>query len=170
AERGNTATTAHFVAVHDHVLNGAIRSGDRVMFAINGSGLTVGNALYTFDDLPDRIRGGGQTLAAPPRSSPHPRARTASPGAPRARIESVGVLNACFLATQLMQGRKIHTAMVLAAEVENASLFRGARRGVTETASAMILDRSPGGTGFGSFLFRSFTDYVDLLACSVSSQ
>src|SRR5438046_8356239 len=34
----------------------------------------------------------------------------------------------------------------------------------------MILDRSPGGTGFGSFLFRSFTDYVDLLACSVSSQ
>ena len=256
AERGNTATTAHFVAVHDHVLNGAIRSGDRVMFAINGSGLTVGNALYTFDDLPDRIRGGGQTLAAPPRSSPHPRARTASPGAPRARIESVGVLplpaqapasslelscraaerslatsaydrnaielliysgvyrtdfvvepaiaamiagqlgindsfdsldrprtfafdvsnssvgflNACFLATQLIQGRKIHTAMVLAAEVENASLFRGARRGVTETASAMILDQSPGGTGFGSFLFRSFTDYVDLLACSVSSQ
>jgi 3-oxoacyl-[acyl-carrier-protein] synthase III len=256
AERGNTATTAHFVAVHDQVLNGTIRSGDRVMFAINGSGLTVGNALYTFDDLPDRIRGGGETVAAPPVSSHHPRPRTPPPGAPRARIESVGVLplpaqppasslelscraaerslvtsaydrnaielliysgvyrtdfvvepaiaamiagqlgindsfdspdrrrtfafdvsnssvgflNACFLASQLIQGRKIHTAMVLAAEVENASLFRGGRRGVTETASAMILDQSPGGTGFGSFLFRSFTDYVDLLACSVSSQ
>jgi len=256
AERGNTATTAHFVAVHDQVLKGTIRSGDRVMFAINGSGLTVGNALYTFDDLPDRIRSGSQTAAAPPLSSPHRRPRTPSPGAPRARIESVGVLplpaqppasslelscraaerslatsaydrnaielliysgvyrtdfvvepaiatmiagqlgindsfdsvdrrrtfafdvsnssvgflNACFLATQLIQGRKIHTAMVLASEVENASLFRGARRGVTETASAMILDQSPGGMGFGSFLFRSFTEYVDLLACSVSSQ
>jgi len=258
AERGNTATTAHFVAVYDQVVNGSIRSGDRVVFAINGSGLTVGNALYTFDDLPDRIRGGRKTVAAPPMPSLHrrPRTRTPSPGAPRARIESVGVLplpqqapasslelscraaerslatsahdrnaielliysgvyrtdfvvepaiatmiagqlgindsfdsvdrrrtfafdvsnssvgflNACFLAAQLIQGRKIHTAMVLAAEVENASLFRGARRGVTEAASAMILDQSPGGTGFGSFLFRSFTDYVDLLACSVSSQ
>src|SRR5919198_2750443 len=64
-ERGNTATTTHFLAVRDHARMGAIRSGDRVMFAVNGSGLTVGNALYTFDDLPDRLRDSGPVAASP---------------------------------------------------------------------------------------------------------
>lgn len=82
----------------------------------------------------------------------------------------VGFLNACFLAGQLIQCRKSRAAMVLASEVENASLFRGVRRGVTETASAMILDQSPDGMGFGRFLFRSFTDHIDALSCSTSSQ
>ena len=256
AERGNTATTTHFVAVHDHALKGAIRSGDRVMFAINGSGLTVGSALYALDDLPDRLRSGATAATKPPESRPRPRSRTARPRGPRVRIESVGVLplpaqppasslelscraaerslassahhrnaigllmyagvyrtdfvcepaiaamiagqlgindsfdsldrprtlaldvlnssvgllNACFLATQLIQGQKIRTAMVLASEAENADLLRGGRRGVTETASALILDQSPDRTGFGSFLFRSFTSYIDTLACSVSSE
>ena len=242
-ERGNTATTTHFVAVRDHAVKGAIRSDDRVLFMINGSGLTVGNALYTFDDLPDRLRNGGPTVATPPMASPRPRPRAPSPGTLRVRVESVGVLplptpgptstldlsrlaaerclaesayhrnaidlllyagvyrtdfvfepaiaaliagelgindtldsidqsrtlafdvfnssagflNACFLAAQLLRGQKHRTAMVLASEVENP----GDRRGVTETASALILDRSPGRTGFGHFLFKSFTDYVD---------
>jgi 3-oxoacyl-[acyl-carrier-protein] synthase III len=83
---------------------------------------------------------------------------------------SVGLLNACFLATQLIQCRKSRAAMVLASEVENASLFCGGQRGVTETASAMILDQNPDGVGFGRFLFRSFTDHIDALSCSTSSQ
>jgi len=256
AERGNTTTTTHFVALRDHVLNGAIRSGDRVLFAINGSGLTVGAALYAFDDLPDRLRNGTTVAPKPPESRPGPRSRMARPRGPRVRIESLGVLplptqgpasslelsrraaerslatsayprsaldlliyagvyrtdfvfepaiaamiagelgindsfdspdgrrtlafdvfnssvgflNACFLAVQLIQGQKIRTALVVASEDENASLLRNGRRGVTETASALILDQSPGQTGFGSFLFRSFTDYIDTLACSVGRE
>jgi 3-oxoacyl-[acyl-carrier-protein] synthase III len=251
AERGNTASTTHFLAVHDHVHNGAIQSGDRVLFMINGSGLTVGNALYTFDDLPDRLRH-GHTVTAPTTSSRHPRPRARTANAARVRVESVGVLpfptpapattlalsclaaerclrtsayhrdaidlliyagvyrtdfvfepaiatmiagelrindtldsidsartlafdvfnssvgflNACFVATRLVGGKERRTAMVLASEVENP----GDRRGVTETASALILDRSPGRTGFGNFLFRSFTDYVDGVASWLNAE
>ena len=56
AERGNTATTSHWVAVSDHVRSGRIQTGDNVMFGISGSGITVGTGLYRFDDLPDRLR------------------------------------------------------------------------------------------------------------------
>jgi len=55
AERGNTATTSHWVALMDHIRAGRIRSGDKVLFGITGSGITLGTALYTLDDLPDRI-------------------------------------------------------------------------------------------------------------------
>jgi 3-oxoacyl-[acyl-carrier-protein] synthase III len=40
----------------DEILSGRIRSGDNVVFGISGSGQTVGAAVYTFDDLPDRLR------------------------------------------------------------------------------------------------------------------
>lgn len=56
AERGNTSSTTHFVALMDHILSGRIKSGDKILFSINASGITVGTAIYTFDDLPDRIR------------------------------------------------------------------------------------------------------------------
>lgn len=256
SERGNTATTTHLLAVHDHVLNGAIRSGDRVMFAINGSGLTIGSALYTFDDLPDRLRSRPAPGATAATHRPRSRPRTVLPRGPRVRIESVGVLplptqppssslelscraaerglagsahqrgaielllytgvyrtdfvfepaiaamiagalginaevaspdgkrtfafdvfnssvgtlNACFLATQLIHGHKIRTALVVASEVENAKLVGDGRRGVTETASALILDQGAGQTGFGGFCFRSFTDFRDALGCSVGGE
>ncbi len=54
--RGNTASTSHFVAVWDHIRNGRIKSGDHIVFGITGSGQTIGTGLYTFDDLPERIR------------------------------------------------------------------------------------------------------------------
>lgn len=57
AERGNTATTSHWVAVWDHTHSGRIKTGDNLMFGISGSGITVGTGLYRFDDLPDRLRG-----------------------------------------------------------------------------------------------------------------
>jgi 3-oxoacyl-[acyl-carrier-protein] synthase III len=56
--RGNLASNSHFVAVHDQIQAGRLRSGDRAAFLIAASGLTAGSALYTFDDLPDRLRGG----------------------------------------------------------------------------------------------------------------
>lgn len=55
--RGNTASNSHFVAVKDQILSNTIKSGDSVMFCFSGSGITIGTALYTFDDLPDRVRG-----------------------------------------------------------------------------------------------------------------
>ena len=54
-DRGNTASTTHFVALWDHILNGTIKSGDNVLFVIAASGVNLGVALYTLDDLPDRV-------------------------------------------------------------------------------------------------------------------
>jgi amino acid adenylation domain-containing protein len=55
AERGNTATTSHFVALMDSIRSGRIKTGDRLVFGISGSGQALGTALYTLDDLPTRI-------------------------------------------------------------------------------------------------------------------
>jgi amino acid adenylation domain-containing protein len=88
AERGNTASTTHFVALDDHIRGNRIRSGDNVVFGISGSGQTVGAALYTFDDLPDRLRRGsnGHRGRSLPVGEPSPE----PPAAPRVRIEGVG--------------------------------------------------------------------------------
>jgi amino acid adenylation domain-containing protein len=88
AERGNTASTTHFVALSDQIRANRIKSGDNVVFGISGSGTTVGTALYTFDDLPARMR------RAPNDQRGHSFStslRPADPPAmPRVRIEGVG--------------------------------------------------------------------------------
>jgi amino acid adenylation domain-containing protein len=61
-ERGNTATTTYWLATLDNILNGRISSNSNLIYCISGSGLTLGTALYAFDDLPDRIRTYEQTL------------------------------------------------------------------------------------------------------------
>lgn len=61
AERGNTSSNSHFLAVADAIAEGRINSGDNVMFCISGSGQTTGAALYTCDDLPCRLRAGRPT-------------------------------------------------------------------------------------------------------------
>ena len=89
AERGNTASTTHFVALNDYILSNRIKSGDNVVFSITGSGQTVGAALYTFDDLPDRMRrGAGGQHSHGTGTESH---RTEVPVTPRVRIDSVGV-------------------------------------------------------------------------------
>lgn len=55
-ERGNTATTTHWVATMDNIINGKIEEYNKIIYCISGSGLNLGTALYTFDDLPERIR------------------------------------------------------------------------------------------------------------------
>jgi 3-oxoacyl-[acyl-carrier-protein] synthase III len=89
AERGNTATTTHFVALYDYINAGRINSGDTVVLSITGSGQTIGTGLYTFDDLPDRIRraANGQPAGAG-RSA---RGRRELPATPRVRIDGVGI-------------------------------------------------------------------------------
>lgn len=54
--RGNTASTSHFVALMDGIQQKRINSGDKVVFSINASGITIGTALYQLDELPKRIR------------------------------------------------------------------------------------------------------------------
>jgi len=92
AERGNTATTTHLLALMDHALGNRINSGDNVVFSITGSGQTVGAALYIFDDLPDRLRRGadGQRSRGI-RAGSCRREIPAAPRAPRVRIDSVGI-------------------------------------------------------------------------------
>ncbi len=88
AERGNTASTTHFVALSDQIRANRIQSGDSVVFGISGSGQTIGAALYTFDDLPARMRSArnGQRN----RSFPASRRPPEPPATPRVRIEGVG--------------------------------------------------------------------------------
>ena len=89
AERGNTASTTHFVALHDYIRSNRINSGDNVVFSITGSGQTIGAALYTFDDLPDRMRRG--TSSQHSRSIATDSYRKEAPATPRVRIDSVGI-------------------------------------------------------------------------------
>lgn len=88
AERGNTATTSQFVAIMDRIRAGDVGTGDNVVFGITGSGQTIGTALYTFDDLPERIRNNQRPARLPPRRmAPRPRKQAG----PRMRIESCGL-------------------------------------------------------------------------------
>lgn len=61
AERANTATTSHMLALWDSIQNGRIGTDEDIMFLISGSGQTTGTAVYTCDDLPERIRANGTT-------------------------------------------------------------------------------------------------------------
>jgi acyl transferase domain-containing protein/3-hydroxy-3-methylglutaryl CoA synthase len=89
-ERGNTATTTHFVALEDQLQHGRPRAGERMLFGITGSGLTIGTAVYDFDDLQHRMASARTAPAAPAAEQ-----RPVSPRVARrqrARIESVGAL------------------------------------------------------------------------------
>jgi 3-oxoacyl-[acyl-carrier-protein] synthase III len=72
---------------------------------------------------------------------------------------SLGVLEACFVAANMIGSGKIRTALVLAAEIEvNRRLGPERALGLEETGSGLILDCSrDDGPGFGTFLFQSFT-------------
>ena len=92
-ERGNTATTTHMIAVMDSIRNNRIQSGDNAIFGITGSGATIGTALYTFDDLPDRIRRREAGTYVPTKVQPTTeRFVPQLPATRRVRIESVGTL------------------------------------------------------------------------------
>ncbi len=52
--------------------NGRIKTGDNVLFGITGSGQTIGTGVYTFDDLPDRLRKQHRQVPAPSQPPPGP--------------------------------------------------------------------------------------------------
>jgi 3-oxoacyl-[acyl-carrier-protein] synthase III len=250
-QRGNTASTTHFVALMDHVRNGRIESGERVVFGIAASGITSGTALYTLDDLPDRLRGIASTQKKNGRQTSRNGSR-ATRSLPRVKIESVGilparsdstgdavsmlaaaaresltrsryhrgqielmvnagvyrndflcepavaslvagrlqsddvredsadpgtlafdltcgslgVLQACFAAANMIASGRFRTAMVMAAEIElNRDQCPTKRLGLEETGAALILDSSTDdGPGFGNFHFQSFTRHIHRLA------
>ena len=236
-ERGNTASTSHFIALADQIRNQRINSGDKMVFSVSASGLTVGTALYVFDDLPDRFRSANGEAETPlqlpakpalptnglrmhsigrlPEGSPRPvdsmdhlqlasqscldqsdyvandmglliysgvyrseylmepayaallagklnmNATLTDPDRqPMLAFDifngSIGFLNACYIAQQMIADGKCKQAMVAASETEN-NIDHGyeQRLGVKETASAMILDQHPEpGKGFSQFLFE----------------
>ncbi len=92
--RGNTASTSHFVALADHILNGRIRSGQKLVFGISGSGLTIGTAIYALDDLPDRMRQAELEERVPAKKNSLNGSASMKPAMrlPRIRIESAATL------------------------------------------------------------------------------
>lgn len=249
-ERGNTASTSHFIALADQIRNKKIQSGDKVVFGISASGLTAGTALYVFDDLPDRLRKfeSQHTAQTKDSSKDHPGDKTNSTKK-GIRIESVGIipegtittrdsmdllhlaatnclkkssyptndigllihsgvyrseyilepayaallagklnmnavysdpenkktlafdifngsmgfLNSCYVAQQMIAAGNFKTAMIVATEIENnRDLFPDKLVGVSETASAIILDVHPiFGKGFSRFLFNYHTESLN---------
>ncbi|RDV15368.1 3-oxoacyl-ACP synthase [Pontibacter diazotrophicus] len=92
-QRGNTASTSHFIAIADQIRENKMQSGDKVVFGISASGLTVGTALYVFDDLPDRLRQTGaqkgKIIKEPATVHANPQSKCHTPGI---RMESIGTL------------------------------------------------------------------------------
>jgi amino acid adenylation domain-containing protein len=91
AERGNTATTTHFIALMDRILAGEIKSGENIIFGVTGSGATIGTGLYTFDELPDRIRKYSSNGHKAVKFASQQEERKPAP-TKRVRIESVGIV------------------------------------------------------------------------------
>ena len=93
AERGNTATTTHFVALMDHILSNHIKSNSNVVFGITGSGVNIGTAIYTFDDLPDRLRQASSGAWKPGKVEVQQKKFVpVLPRGERFRVESIGTL------------------------------------------------------------------------------
>lgn len=82
----------------------------------------------------------------------------------------LGLLNACYLASEIIRGRSAKVIMIAASEIENnARHVPDCLRGIRETASAVVLDASPDGeTGFGTFLFRFFPELASTLQVHTS--
>jgi 3-oxoacyl-[acyl-carrier-protein] synthase III len=86
ADHGNTSTTTHMLALHDASVDGRVRSGQRLLFEITGSGLSVGTAVYSLDDLPRRLATGTTSTRSTP---PSPGRR--SPVSRRTQVRPVRV-------------------------------------------------------------------------------
>ena len=93
-QRGNTASTSHFIAIADEIKNNRINTGDKIVFNISASGLTTGTALYVFDDLPDRLRKGRSKTLDQYECISGFSSTVSKPHTERIRIESVGIVPA----------------------------------------------------------------------------
>jgi 3-oxoacyl-[acyl-carrier-protein] synthase III len=64
--RGNTATTSHWVALKDLIDDTAVQAGQRVLFSIQASGITIGLAQYRVDEFASRGANGRRPKQPPP--------------------------------------------------------------------------------------------------------
>ena len=91
--RGNTATTSHWVAVNDLIEASAVQPGDRVLFSITASGITVGLAQYRVEEFAARTANGAPAPGPAPSPAPAPESgergyyRAVPPGE-RVRVDS----------------------------------------------------------------------------------
>lgn len=76
---------------------------------------------------------------------------------------SIGFLNACYVAQQMIASGNCRTAMIVSSEIENnAGLHPDKLIGVREAASAIILDTHPmNERGFSRFLFNYHTESLN---------
>ncbi len=89
--RGNTATTSHWVAVKDLVERSALQPGDRVLFSITASGITVGLAQYRVEQFAARMANGEPAPQPPPAAASDNAARgyyRAVPPGERVRVSA----------------------------------------------------------------------------------
>lgn len=121
-ERGNTASTSHFVALADEIARDRIHPGDKIVFSISASGLTVGTALYVFDDLPEKMRCNlkaiKQSVTAQPQQHPLSRirienvvARALHPGEKRDSMEILQQVSSKCLEQLHIESREIPLLM-----------------------------------------------------------
>ena len=92
ADVGNTSSTTHLLALDRTLREGSLHRGDRIGFMIQASGLTVGTALYQFDELPG---GGGTDRQKPAEAGPEvppPESWTTPPGTAAIRLSPPVVL------------------------------------------------------------------------------
>ena len=92
ARRGNTATNSHFLAVRENIDAAKIAPGDKVFFAVSGSGQVVGSALYVFDDLPARQTNGKIARRTPSANGQADRGMQIFHSQRRIGIESLGLV------------------------------------------------------------------------------
>jgi 3-oxoacyl-[acyl-carrier-protein] synthase III len=188
AERGNTATTSHFVAVVDQILKRKIHSGDRAFFSVTASGLTVGTALYSFDDFPDRLRGEVAVVSPEGTRTDQSDRRGLAQVAPRSRIriESFGVLprqNKVPLSTISLARTAAEDCLRKSSyQRQDISLllFAGVYRSefISEPAIATLLagelrlnEEGPGPMGKTTLAFDVFNGAMSFLnACHVGAQ
>jgi amino acid adenylation domain-containing protein len=256
ADLGNTATNTHMLALARAIRAGQVKAGSKVVFAISGSGQTVGTALYTFDDAPERLVGESRdrpnrrSSLSPKRELPaarrvrvgaagtapeasmlngrcnalslaidaaesclqdsgidrasiglvlhvgvyrdnfqsEPALATMAAGRLRLNEEgpsasgqetlafdlvngAMGPLNACLAAAHWILAGRTLRALVLASEIENNARFGpDSLVGLHETGSALLLEHSTNGEGFGQFVFRSFPEHADDIRAFTASR
>lgn len=87
--RGNTATTSHWVALKDLIDGTAVQPGQRVLFSIQASGITIGLAQYRVGEFAAGANGHGSQAApaaAAPNGAAAPSYHRAIPVGERVRI------------------------------------------------------------------------------------
>lgn len=246
AERGNTSSTTHFVALSDIIEEGRVKNKEKLVFGISGSGQNTGTALYVLDDLPERMR---KEKPVHKRSSLEVKAnyninrrvsiKAASSigtghqypsdvvemakGAIKTCLEqgkkdaldielliytgvyrhdyiaepaiaaflgedlnitsdiedggekrvfmfditngSTGFLNACYVASRMIDAGRYPSALVATAEIENNGVVEGFElRGIEESAGCVLLEpETDGHKGFGDFYFEQSPDTIEAL-------